>query len=131
MEPVEPPNQVVTTATEPAILGPRTRILRTLLQAAAALAVAVPAAAKAFNMSAANTAKVTAAMGVLTVLASILHNTYDSKQAGKTPAADAGYSLLVNILIVLGIILLLVLIIQNVDIGVKNNIGRVLASPVP
>lgn len=90
MEPVEPPNQVVTTATEPAILGPRTRILRTLLQAAAALAVAVPAAAKAFNMSAANTAKVTAAMGVLTVLASVLHNTYDSKQAAKTTPADVG-----------------------------------------
>lgn len=81
MEPVEPPNQVVTTKTEPAVLGPRTRILRTVLQVVAALAVSVPTLAKTFNMSAANTAKVTAAMGVITVIASIVHNAYDSKQA--------------------------------------------------
>lgn len=81
MEPVEPPNQVVTTKTEPAVLGPKTRILRTVLQVVAALAVSVPSLALAFNMSAANTAKVTSAMGVITVIASIVHNAYDSKQA--------------------------------------------------
>lgn len=80
----EPPNQVVTTDTEPAVLGPKTRILRTVLQVFAALAVAIPTLAKAFNMSAANTGKVTAAMGLITVLASILHNTYDAKQAAPT-----------------------------------------------
>lgn len=81
MQPVEPPNQVVTTETEPAVLGPKTRVLRTVLQVVAALAVAIPTLAKAFNMTEANTAKVTAAMGLITVIASIVHNTYDSKQA--------------------------------------------------
>lgn len=81
MQTAEPANQVLTTATEPAVLGPRTRVLRTLLQVVAALAVAVPAAAKAFNMTAANTAKVTAAMGLITVVASIVHNVYDAKKA--------------------------------------------------
>lgn len=81
MQPVEPPNQVVTTKTEPAVLGPTTRMMRTALQVIASLLVAIPALAKVFNMSAANTGKVTAAMGALTVLASVLHNLYDSKQA--------------------------------------------------
>lgn len=89
MEPVEPPNQVVATKTEPAVLGPKTRILRTVLQVVAALGVAIPSLALAFNMSAANTAKVTAAMGLITVIASIVHNAYDSKQAA--PLNDAGF----------------------------------------
>lgn len=81
--PVEPPKQVLTTDTEPAVLSPKTRILRTMLQVVAALAVAIPTLAKAFNMTEANTAKVTAAMGAITVLASIIHNTYDSKAAAQ------------------------------------------------
>jgi hypothetical protein len=79
----EPANQVLTTDTEPAVLGPRTRILRTILQVVAALAVAIPTLAAAFNMTAANTAKVTAAMGVLTTIASIVHNGFDAKAAAK------------------------------------------------
>lgn len=100
MQPVEPPNQVVTTVTEPAVLGPKTRILRTVLQVVAALAVSVPSLALAFNMSAANTAKVTAAMGVITVIASIVHNAYDSKQAAPLvkDAGQIGLGLLVRII---------------------------------
>lgn len=86
----EPPNQVVTTDTEPAVLGAKTRILRTVLQVIAALAVAIPSLAAAFNMTAANTGKVTAAMGLITVIASIVHNTYDATQASPVANRDAG-----------------------------------------
>lgn len=78
---IEPTAQVVTTATEPAVLGPMTRWLRTVLQVVLAVAAAVPTAAALFNLSAETSAKVTAFTGAVVVIASALHNVANAKKA--------------------------------------------------
>lgn len=77
----EPPNQIVTTVTEPTPMSPLTRFIRTALQVAVALAAAVPTLAALFDVSAETSAKLTAGMGVLVTLVSALHNAYNSRQA--------------------------------------------------
>lgn len=77
----EPTNQVVTTDTEPALIGPLTRFMRTVLQILVALIAAVPTAAAAFNVSAQTSAKFVGFMGGVVAIMSALQNAFNSKQA--------------------------------------------------
>lgn len=77
----EPPNQVVTTDTEPSTMSPLTRFIRTALQVLAALIVAVPTAAAAFNVSAETSAKFVGYMGGIVAIVSALHNAFNARQS--------------------------------------------------
>lgn len=72
---------VIDTATEPAVMSPATRFVRTLLQVVIAVAAAIPAAAALVNLSAETSAKVTGIAGAAVVIASAAHNAFNARQA--------------------------------------------------
>lgn len=77
----EPSNQILTTETEPTPMSPLTRAIRTALQVVIAFAAAVPTMAALFDVSAEQSAKLTAGMGVLVTLVSALHNAINARQS--------------------------------------------------
>lgn len=81
--PVEPApqTQLVTTAAEPAVIGPLTRWLRTVVQVLGALIVTIPTAAAAFNVSGSTSAKYVSMMGAAVLVISGIINAINAKSS--------------------------------------------------
>lgn len=116
MTPTEPANQVVTTVTEPAILGPMARVMRTVLQVIIAVAATIPAVVAVLDLPAATSAKVVAFAGAAVIVISAIHNVINAKQAG-TPLTlrrrDRGALDVQGLLVIVILVILIVFLVNR------------------
>lgn len=69
----------LTTATEPAVMSPLTRWIRTVLQVLAGLVVSVPVAASLVGLPATTSVKAVGIMGAIVAIVSGIQNALNSK----------------------------------------------------
>lgn len=94
---------------EPAIMGPLTRWIRTILQVLGALIVAVPTATAAAGISAMTSAKVVGVMGGIVIAVSAVQNALNSQRAkAKKDAGGIDNNVLITILVLLAIVALVI-----------------------
>lgn len=117
MTPTEPANQVVTTVTEPAILGPMARVLRTVLQVVIAVAATIPAVVAVLDLPAGTSAKVVAFAGAAVIVVSAIHNVINARQAG-TPMTlrkrDRGGLDVQGLLIIVILVILIIVLLNHI-----------------
>ncbi len=107
------PSNIIVTASEPAVLGPLKRWLRTIVQVCIALAAAIPALAAVFNVSAETSAKLTGGMGALVALVSALHNAFNA-QTSPPAYDDEGDIGIEQLLVIVVLVILIIVLLRNI-----------------
>jgi hypothetical protein len=102
-------DQVMSTNTEPALLGPLTRWYRTIIQVVLAVLAAIPAVVAALDLPAETATKVVGMAGAAVIVVSAIQNAFNSVSAKRDEAVrDIGLSTLEAVVIVILVFVLLI-----------------------